>query len=78
MPRSLSIIIPAYNEEARLPSTLLAITEFLAGSEWKTAEILVIDDGSSDRTAQVAHQYAADECSVRVLRNPGNCGKGYS
>jgi len=78
LPRSLSIIIPAYNEEARLPSTLLAITKFLAGSEWSPAEILVVDDGSSDRTAQVAGEFAATGCPVRVLRNPGNCGKGYS
>lgn len=76
--RSLSIIIPAYNEENRLPSTLLAVSNFLASSEWHSAEILVVDDGSTDRTAQVAEQYARNGAPVRVLRNPGNRGKGFA
>jgi dolichyl-phosphate beta-glucosyltransferase len=76
--RSLSIIIPAYNEENRLPSTLLEITNYLAASEWRPTEILVVDDGSSDGTVQVARSYAENGCSVRVLRNPGNRGKGFS
>ncbi len=76
--RSLSIIIPAYNEENRLPSTLLEVTGYLARSEWRPAEILVVDDGSSDATVQVAEQFARDGCPVRVLRNPGNRGKGFA
>ena len=70
--RSLSIIIPAYNEEARLPSTLRAVTEYFAGSDWGPVEILVVDDGSTDHTVEVAQEYA------RVLRNPGNRGKGFA
>ncbi len=76
--RSLSIIIPAYNEEARLPSTLLEVTNYLAASEWRPAEVLVVDDGSNDRTVEIAHQYAQQGCPVRVLRNPGNRGKGFA
>jgi dolichyl-phosphate beta-glucosyltransferase len=71
--RSISIIIPAYNEEKRLPGTLTKIREYLAGSEWEFAEIVVVDDGSRDATAAVARDGA-----TRVLQNPGNRGKGYS
>jgi glycosyltransferase involved in cell wall biosynthesis len=71
--RSLSIIIPAYNEEKRLPGTLQAIERYLKNDAWEFAEIVVVDDGSSDRTAAVARAAGA-----RVLENPGNRGKGYS
>jgi dolichyl-phosphate beta-glucosyltransferase len=71
--RSLSIIIPAYNEEKRLPATLSRVREYLAASHWDFAEIVVVDDGSRDGTVS-----AAEAAGVRVLRNPGNRGKGYS
>jgi glycosyltransferase involved in cell wall biosynthesis len=71
--RSISIIIPAYNEEKRLPATLKRVCEFLERSEWEFVEVMVVDDGSADRTAQVAESLGA-----RLLRNPGNRGKGYS
>ncbi len=70
---SLSIIIPAYNEEKRLPSTLHTIRAYLRGSSWNSPEILVVDDGSRDATAAVA-----ESAGARVVRNPGNRGKGYS
>jgi glycosyltransferase involved in cell wall biosynthesis len=76
--RSLSIVIPAYNEEERLPATLDRVTCYLARSGWEFAEVLVVDDGSRDRTVSVAEDFAAQAPSVRVLRNPGNRGKGYS
>jgi glycosyltransferase involved in cell wall biosynthesis len=72
--RSLSIIIPAYNEGERLGASLAAITGYLARFDWGFCEVLVVDDGSSDRTASVAAEF----CRTRVLRNPGNRGKGYS
>jgi glycosyltransferase involved in cell wall biosynthesis len=71
--RSISIIIPAYNEEKRLPSTLEAAGRFLRSGAWEFAEIVVVNDGSRDATAAVAKAAGA-----RVLENPGNRGKGYS
>jgi glycosyltransferase involved in cell wall biosynthesis len=76
--RSLSIVIPAYNEENRLPQTLEKVVTYLSLRNLDFAEILVVDDGSRDRTAAVADQAAARWPVVRVLRNPGNWGKGYS
>jgi glycosyltransferase involved in cell wall biosynthesis len=71
--RSLSIIIPAYNEEKRLPSTLTKIREYLERSSWEFVEIVVVDDGSRDGTVAVA-----EAAGARVVKNPGNRGKGYS
>jgi glycosyltransferase involved in cell wall biosynthesis len=71
--RSISIIIPAFNEEKRLPGTLRKVREFLDGAAWEFAEIVVVNDGSRDGTAQ-----AARSAGARVLENPGNRGKGYS
>ena len=73
-PVSLSVVIPAFNEEKRLPATLAKVLPFLR-ARGATFEVVVVDDGSSDRTAEVA-QAAGPE--VRILRNPGNRGKGYS
>ncbi len=71
--RSISVIIPAFNEEKRLPPTLTRVKEYLAASRWEFSEILVVDDGSRDSTARLA-----EGAGARVLRNPGNRGKGYS
>jgi glycosyltransferase involved in cell wall biosynthesis len=71
--RSLSIIIPAYNEAKRLPASLVKVREYLSASPWEFAEVVVVDDGSTDDTVQVAR-----DAGVRVLQNPGNRGKGYS
>jgi dolichyl-phosphate beta-glucosyltransferase len=76
--RSLSIVIPAYNEERRLPATLDGVTRYLARGGWDFSEILVVDDGSRDGTVCAAEDFAARAPSLRVLRNPGNRGKGYS
>ena len=73
-PVSLSVVIPAFNEEKRLPRTLASILAFLRG-RGETFEVVVVDDGSSDGTAEVARQAGPE---VRVLQNPGNRGKGYS
>jgi dolichyl-phosphate beta-glucosyltransferase len=71
---SLSVVIPAFNEEKRLPSTLATILPFLR-ARGETFEVVVVDDGSADRTAAVAEEAGPE---VRVLKNPGNRGKGYS
>lgn len=78
MTRSISIVIPAYNEEKRLPLTLERVNCYLARGGWEFSEVLVVDDGSRDGTAAIAEDFAARQPSVRVLRNPGNRGKGYS
>lgn len=78
MTRSISIVIPAYNEEKRLPATLERVHCFLARGGWEFSEVLVVDDGSRDSTAAIAEDFAARKPSTHVLRNPGNRGKGYS
>lgn len=74
---SLSIVIPAYNEEKRLPASLDAIVGYLRANSL-AAEVLVIDDGSTDGTAECARLYGLKHEFVQLLRNPGNRGKGYS
>ena len=75
---TLSIVIPAYNEETRLPVTLARVLDYVHRSPWTPAEVLVVDDGSEDATAAVAEQFARENPMVRLLKNPGNRGKGYS
>jgi glycosyltransferase involved in cell wall biosynthesis len=69
----LSIVIPAYNEAGRIVSSLEAIQDYVRGKDF-LVEIIVVDDGSTDNTAEIASAQAG----VRVLRNQGNRGKGFS
>lgn len=79
---SVSIVIPAYNERRRLPGSLRAIGRYLAEADFSPVEILVIDDGSSDGTpdlAEAARPSLEESGTVlRVLCNHPNRGKGYS
>jgi glycosyltransferase involved in cell wall biosynthesis len=75
---SLSIIVPAYNEERRLPATLETLCEYLEGRHFDHSEILVVDDGSSDATAALTREFALHSPLVRLLGNPVNHGKGYA
>jgi dolichyl-phosphate beta-glucosyltransferase len=70
----LSVVIPAFNEARRLPATLARVREHLV-ARGRPYEILVVDDGSSDGTAEVARSAGED---VRVLRHEPNRGKGYA
>lgn len=76
--RSLSIIIPAYNEEQRLPATLDTVRRYLETKSYDFVEVLVVNDGSRDRTAEIVKEYAARDPRIRLLENPGNRGKGYA
>ena len=73
----LSIVIPSYNEELRLPATLERIAGYLSSLGGET-EILVVDDGSKDRTAEVAESFRKPLPSLRVISNGVNRGKGFS
>ncbi len=75
---SISIVIPAYNEERRLPATLQAVSCYLKQAGFSSSEVLVVNDGSRDGTSCVVREFAARHPEVRLLENPGNCGKGYS
>jgi glycosyltransferase involved in cell wall biosynthesis len=72
-----SIVIPAYNESARIPATLKSVVDCIRQRGW-SAEVVVVNDGSSDSTADVVRAFAAANPEVRLLENPGNRGKGYS
>jgi len=72
-----SFIIPAYNEGARLGSTLDRILNYLAACGWD-AEVVVVNDGSRDRTADLVRAAASAHPQLRLIENPGNRGKGYS
>ena len=74
VPRSVSFVVPAYNEEARLGASLARLIEF--GREQVYAvDIIVVDDGSTDRTAEIARE-AAGGVSLQVLQHERNRGKG--
>jgi len=70
----LSIIIPAHNEESRLPQTLEQVFAFL-GQQSYESEVLVVENGSTDRTLELAHEYQRQHNTLRVIREDGR-GKG--
>ena len=73
-----SIVIPAYNEAGRLPNTLCAVIRHL--SQYEHSELIVVDDGSSDGTAEVARRInrASGAVTARVIHYDDNRGKGYA
>lgn len=72
----LSVIIPAYKEGERIGRNLLEIDKYLKGKNYPY-EIIVVDDGSPDNTAEVARNYALQVPNLRVIDNDENHGKGY-
>ena len=77
MPPTYSIVIPAYNESARLAASLDSVLAYVHRQGWD-AEVIVVNDGSRDNTADIVRSYAANEPMLRLVENPGNRGKGYS
>lgn len=73
----LSLIVPAYNEQSRLPTTLERIAAY-AQQGHREVEVLVIDDGSTDHTAAVAESFRGQIPGLRVISNGVNRGKGFS
>ncbi len=73
----LSVIIPAYNEERRLPKTLEKIDKYLSRQSYDY-EILVVNDGSKDRTVEVAKNLAATIKNLTVTGYEQNRGKGFA
>lgn len=76
----MTLVVPAYNEERRLPGMLDVTLEYLRSRETRdnsfTWEIIVVNDGSKDRTADIVIEYAKENPEIRLLRQPKNMGKG--
>ncbi len=72
-----SLVIPACNESARLSATLEKVLAYVHAMRWD-AEVIVVNDGSRDNTAEIIRSFAAKDPVVRLVENPGNRGKGYS
>jgi len=72
-----SIILPAYNESARIAGTLNRILVHATQCGWNV-EVIVVNDGSTDDTAEMVRACAGEHPELSLLENPGNRGKGYS
>ncbi len=77
MPSTYTFIVPAYNESERLAISLPKILEYVRTHQLRS-EIIVVNDGSTDDTADVVRRFMAEHADVRLVENPGNRGKGYS
>jgi dolichyl-phosphate beta-glucosyltransferase len=73
----LSVIIPAFNEERRLPPTLIDIVDF-CDRHHPRYEIIVVDDGSTDATSEVVRKFERVRPQVRLIHLPRNLGKGHA
>lgn len=77
MPSTYTFIVPAYNESERLAISLPKILDY-AHKQQLRSEIIVVNDGSTDDTADVVRRFMSVNGDVRLIENPGNRGKGYS
>jgi glycosyltransferase involved in cell wall biosynthesis len=73
----LSIVIPAYNESARIERTLERVMSCVDKQGWD-AEVLVVDDGSRDHTPEIVERWMELYPRLKLVKNSGNKGKGYS
>ena len=74
---SVAVVIPAYNEEARIDATVRTVIHYLNDQSW-TWELIIIDDGSRDNTSQKARTAASGEERVKLVRHEVNHGKGWA
>lgn len=72
----LSVVIPAYNEEKAIGNTLLAIDRYLSKHNF-SYEIIVVNDGSKDKTAEIANKFKKLVKNIHLINNSENHGKGY-
>ncbi len=82
LPPSLSVVVPAYNEEDRLEPTLRSTVAYFRGEPQRTerrlVEIIVVDDGSRDGTSALVHTLGLEYPELRLIRLAANAGKGYA
>lgn len=76
--RSLTVAIPALNEERNIENTVQAVLAAAAKARDLRLEILVVDDGSKDRTADIVRGLSKQHENIRLIQNPGNLGLGAS
>jgi len=72
---SVSVVLPAYNEEANIRRTIGSCIE-ACGNLFSEFEIIVVDDGSADNTAEIVKETGAVNKSVKLIKHPGNLGYG--
>ncbi len=77
-PRSITVAIPALNEERSIAAAIRSVLQAAATVPELSVEIIAIDDGSTDRTAEIIEGLCRDHANVRLLRNPRNIGLGAS
>jgi glycosyltransferase involved in cell wall biosynthesis len=77
LPPTYSIVIPAYNESARLGASIEKVLAYVHAQGWD-AEVIVVNDGSRDNTGEIIRTFARKDPIVKLVENPGNRGKGYS
>jgi len=71
----LSVVIPAYNEANRLPATLIDVNQYLSGQKF-SYEIIVVNDGSTDNTAEIVKQFLPKTRNLKLIDKKINSGKG--
>ena len=73
--KSISVVIPAYNEEENIQEAIIAINNYLK-PRFKDYEILIVSEGSTDGTDKIVKELAVDIKNIRLLSNPNNFGFG--
>ena len=73
---SVSVVIPAYNEELRIRSSLQKVMNFMS-ENYSDYEVLLVDDGSTDNTVKIAKEFVTKFANLKIIKNP-HSGKGYT